>query len=171
MRKVKVSIVLLFTLVFLFSFQLLYAQGPPRRDFPDEETRERIREEIETIKMWKMLEVLDLSGEQSDKFLPAWKEVRDAHKVFKDKREDLLRELEFTLREEQKGKEKKITEILDQLQADKSKLEKTQEKLERITKEVLSLEQQAKLLVFEEKFERRMMEMIRKYRGNRGIEK
>jgi len=170
MRKIKSLGMLFLAFSFLLTVQILYAQRPPGGAFPEERRRERLREEIETLKMWKMLEVLDLSSEQSDKFLPAWREVQKAHKVFRVKREDLLEELELALGEEQKVKKKRIAEVFDQLKMEKSKLEEAQEKFRARAKEVLTLEQQARLLLFEERFEKRMMEMIRKYRGKRGFE-
>jgi Spy/CpxP family protein refolding chaperone len=168
-RKVRYWGILIIAFGLFLTAQTLKAQGPMGRPLP-EERRKEIREEIETLKMWKMLEVLDLSSEQSDEFLPAWREMQNAHRIFRENREDLFRELEVTLGEEQKIKEKKIKEILEQLDKENARLEEAQQRFRTKAKEVLSLKQQAKLLLFEERFERRMMEMIRKYRGKRGFE-
>lgn len=168
-KKIKCSGILIMAFGLLLTAQMLNAQGPMGRPF-GEERRKEIREEIETLKMWKMLEVLDLSSEQSDEFLPAWREVQNAHRIFRERREELFRELEFAIGEEPKLKERKIKELFEQLEKVKSKLDEAQQRFRAKAKEVLSLEQQAKLLLFEERFERRMMEMIRKYRGKRGFE-
>lgn len=167
-RKVRYWGILMMVFALFLTAQTLKAQGPMGGPL-SEERRKEIREEIETLKMWKMLEVLDLSSKQSDEFLPVWREVQKAHIDFREKREELFRELEVTLGEEQKNRERRIREILTQLDKENSKLEEAQQRFRAKAKEVLSLEQQAKLLLFEERFERRMMEMIRKFRG-RGFE-
>ncbi|HEX9913188.1 MAG TPA: hypothetical protein VGB01_08085, partial [candidate division Zixibacteria bacterium] len=115
MRKIKSLVILLLAFSFLLAGKTLYAQGPPGRPFPEEGKRERLKEEIETMKMWKMLEALNLSQEQSDKFLPAWRELQKAQKVFRERRENLFRMLEMALMEE-KAKEVKIKDILFQLE-------------------------------------------------------
>ena len=94
MKKFKLSWTFFLIFIFLLTTQAVKAQRPPAHPFPEEGKRERLREEIETMKMWKMLEVLDLSQEQSDKFLPVWREMQKAQKDFRDRREDLLKSLE-----------------------------------------------------------------------------
>ena len=121
------------------------------------------------MKMWKMLEVLDLTQEQSDKFLPAWREMQKAEKTFREKREDLLKSLQAVLGEE-KLDEKKIREILGQLDKERLQMEEVQQRFRQKAEDVLTLEQQAKLLLFEDRFEKRMMEIIRQYREKRGFE-
>lgn len=167
MKKLKLSG--MFFLIFILTAQAVYAQRPPARPFPEEGKRERLREEIETMKMWKMLDVLDLSQEQSDKFLPVWKEMQKAQKDFREKREDLLKSLESVLGEE-KPAEGKIRDILGQLEKERSRFDEVQQRFRQKAQEVLTLEQQAKLLLFEDRFEKRMMEIIRQYRERKGFE-
>ncbi len=166
MRKIKSLVMLLLAFSFLLAGEALYAQEPPGRPFPEKGKRERVKEEIETMKMWKMLEALNLSQEQSDKFLPAWRELQKAQKVFRERRENLFRMLEMTLAEE-KPKEGKIKDILIQLEKERLFLDEVQQRFREKAKEILTLEQQAKLLLFEEKFEKRMMDIIRQYREKR----
>jgi len=194
MRKIKSLVMLFLAFSFLLAGETLYAQEPPGRPFPEEGKRERVKEEIETMKMWKMLEALDLSQEQSDKFLPAWRELQKAQKVFRERRENLFREIEIALEEvdegtrigtggrvsggavdrttmgrvsDEKPKEEKIKDILERLEKERLKLEDTQNKFREKAKELLTLEQQAKLLLFEERFEKKMMDIIRQYREKR----
>jgi len=168
MRKIKSLVILLLAFSFLLAGKTLYAQGPPGRTFPEEGKRERLKEEIETMKMWKMLEALNLSQEQSDKFLPAWRELQKAQKTFREKRDNLLRMLEMTLGEE-KPKEGKIKDILIQLEKERIFLDEVQQRFREKAKELLTLEQQAKLLLFEDRFEKRMMDIIRQYREKRSF--
>jgi Spy/CpxP family protein refolding chaperone len=169
MRTIRNSGMLFLALIFLLSAQAVQAQKPPVHPFPEEGKRERLREEIETMKMWKMLEILDLSEEQSNNFLPAWRELQKAQKFFREKREDLLKSLELVLGEE-KPDEGKIKDILRQLEKERVQLEEVQQRFRQKAQEVLTLEQQVKLLLFEDRFEKRMMEIIRQYREKRGFE-
>ncbi|MDP2960399.1 MAG: hypothetical protein Q8N71_03145 [candidate division Zixibacteria bacterium] len=168
MRKIKSLVMLLLAFSFLLAGEALYAQEPPGRSFPEKGKRARVKEEIETMKMWKMLEALNLSPEQSDKFLPAWRELQKAQKVFRERRDNLFRMLEMALMEE-KAKEVKIKDILFQLEKERIFLDEVQQRFREKAKEILTLEQQAKLLLFEEKFEKRMMDIIRQYREKRQL--
>jgi len=169
MKKLKFLEVFFFVLIFSLTAQGVQAQRPPAHPFPEEGKRERLREEIETMKMWKMLEVLNLTDEQSDKFLPAWRELQKAQKDFREKREDLLKSLEGVLGAE-KPDEGKIKDILAQLEKQRSRLDEVQQRFRQKAQEVLTIEQQAKLLLFEDRFEKRMMEIIRQYRERKGFE-
>ena len=169
MKKFKFIEVFFFVLIFSLTAQAVQAQRPPARPFPEEGKRERLREEIETMKMWKMLEVLDLTDEQSNDFLPAWRELQKAQKDFRERREELLKSLEAVLGEE-KPDEGKIRNILGQLEKERSRFDEVQQRFRQKAKEVLTLEQQAKLLLFEDRFEKRMMEIIRQYRERKRFE-
>ena len=169
MKKFKFLVVFFFVLIFSLTAQGVQAQRPPAHPFPEEGKRERLREEIETMKMWKMLEVLNLTDEQSDKFLPAWRELQKAQKDFREKREDLLKSLEGVLGAE-KPDEGKIKDILAQLEKERSQFDEVQQRFRQKAQEVLTIEQQAKLLLFEDRFEKRMMEIIRQYRERKGFE-
>ena len=169
MKKLELSGTFFLVFIFLLTAQAVQAQRSPARPFPEEGKRERLREEIETMKMWKMLEVLDLSQEQSDKFLPVWREMQKAQKDFRERREDLLRSLETVLGEE-KPDEGRIKDVFKQLEKGRQQLEEAQQRLRQKAQEVLTLEQQAKLLLFEDRFEKRMMEIIRQYRERKGFE-
>jgi Spy/CpxP family protein refolding chaperone len=168
MKRLKLSGMFFLVFIFLLTAQAVKAQRPPAYPFPEEGKRERLREEIETMKMWKMLEVLDLTDEQSNDFLPAWKELQKAQKEFREKRENLLKSLEAVLGEE-KPDESKIRDILGQLEKERSKFDEVQQRFRKKAQEVLTSEQQAKLLLFEDKFEKRMMEIIRQYRERKGF--
>ena len=169
MKKLKLSGMFFLVFIFLLTSRAVYAQRPPAHPFPEEGKRERLREEIDTMKMWKMLEVLDLSQEQSDKFLPVWREMQKAQKDFRDRREDLLKSLESVLAED-KPDEGKIRDILGQLEKERSRFDEIQQNFRQKAQEILTLEQQARLVLFEDRFEKRMMEIIRQYRERKGFE-
>jgi hypothetical protein len=155
----RVSIMILFSLIFL-PLEGVLAQGPPMHG----EEREKIRENIETLRMWRLLETLELTSEQSTKFLPALKEFQDAKKSFADKRGKLMNELEAAL-ESEKNNEKKIKDALMGLETARREFQNELERFSERKKEILSLKQQAKYFLFEEKFEKRLRETIHRMRG------
>lgn len=144
----------------------VFAQGhPPSSDERSDqrEEREKIRENIETLRMWKLLEVLDLTSEQSDKFLPVLKDFQKARRNFEDQRRDLLRQLETTL--QSASDEKKLKEILANLENNREQFQTELDKYMDQSKAILTIEQQARLALFEDQFERKMMETIEQIRG------
>jgi Spy/CpxP family protein refolding chaperone len=162
-KKTLILILLSFIVVPL---QGVFAQGPPphRDDQPGLwKERERIRENIETFRMWKLLEALDLTSEQSTQFLPVLKDFRDAKQRFHDKRSEHLRELEAAL--ESEVNEKKLKEALAGLEDARGEFEREFKRFLGKAKNILTLEQQAKFHLFEEKFERRLRETIQEIRG------
>ncbi len=164
-KKRKISNFVLLILIFL-PLNRLAAQGPPppfgdRSVHPEE--RERIRENIETLRMWRLLEALDLSSEQSIQFLPALKEFQDARRRFQEKKGDILGELEKILKSE--DNQKKLKGTLIAFENAHREFQSAQEKFLQKTKDLLTLEQQARLLLFQEKFEQRLKETIRQIRG------
>ncbi len=159
------------TLILIFLILVLIPGGnaisqerpSPGEDPERGEARERIRENIETIRTWKLLEALDLTSEQSAQFLPVLLDFQKAKKSLEGKRRDLLQELEATL--PAKHEDMRLKEILAGLDNNQKQFHAEIEKYFEKAKVILTLEQQAKLYLFEEKFERKMRETIEQIRG------
>jgi Spy/CpxP family protein refolding chaperone len=166
MFKMKKILFLAGLILILLPAGGVFAQGhpPSMEDRSDRrEDREKIRENIETLRMWKLLEALDLTSEQSDKFLPVLKDFQKSRRSFEDQRRDLLRQLETTL--QSAPDEKKLKEILADLERNKEQFQMELDKYMDRSKAILNVEQQAKLALFEDQFERRMRETIEQIRG------
>src|SRR5512138_2298992 len=56
--------------------------------------RERLRERIETMKIWKLTEAVGLTSEQSEKFFPLYNKHQKAMEKIEDSRLDLIDRLE-----------------------------------------------------------------------------
>jgi Spy/CpxP family protein refolding chaperone len=156
---VSLSLALLFPGVVL-------AQRPPLRHGDPQERpgeRERIRENIETLRMWKLLEALDLSSEQSTQFLAVLKDLQDAKKAFEERRREHLSELEAAL-ESEKTDERKLKEALNGLESARKQFQADMENFMERSKAMLTLEQRARMHLFEERFERRLKETIHRMR-------
>jgi Spy/CpxP family protein refolding chaperone len=143
----------------------IFAQGHPSPgDNPEQgESREKIRENIETLRMWKLLEALDLTSEQSAQFLPVVQDFQKAKRSFEDKRRELLHDLETALQTSQN--EKKLKEILTDFETNRKQFQEESERYLEKAKAILTIQQQAQLFLFEDKFERKMRETIEQIRG------
>jgi Spy/CpxP family protein refolding chaperone len=128
------------------------AQGPP----PD---REKVREKIETMRTWKLIEYLDLSEKQSDEFLPVLKNLRKNESQLFEKRREILEKIKLLV-DEEKPSPDKIKELLSRLEDNRKKLQQERELFLDKSKLILSIVQQGKLALFEERFEQRMKEII-----------
>jgi len=166
MMSMKRMLILMVLILFLAPTSVVFAQGPPSSadDRPSRrEEREKIRENIETLRVWKLLEALNLTAEQSTQFLPVLKEFQTAKKSFEDRRRDLLEELETTLKTS--PNEKKLKEILTEMENNRKQFLAVSENYLEKAKSILTIEQQAQLFLFEDKFERRIRETIKQIRG------
>jgi len=166
MRGMKRILLLIWLSLMIMWVKEVSAQGPPQLpcDPPGHrEEREKIRESIQTLRMWKLLEALDLSSEQSIQFLPAYKDFQNARKTFDEKRRKLLKKLEEEL--ESGNDQKRLRKILMELEDVRKQFQAELDKFWARSKAILTLKQQAQLVLFEEKFERRLKETIERLRG------
>jgi Spy/CpxP family protein refolding chaperone len=145
---------LLFLLTVLFSVSSI-AQEP---DLPPPGGEKSYRM-IEAIKIWKLTEILDLNSEQMEEFFPKLRKHEEHRKNTFSERRILLLELRELL-----GQEKPDTDILTSInkitEFDKKKRDE-EEKLKKEVMEVLSVKQQAKFLLFEERFEGEIRKIIK----------
>ncbi len=149
--------------ILVFSAETLLAQPRPRM-----KDRKEARERIEILRLWKMIEFLDLTEEQSDKFLPLLHRFQEAEKELKT----VKRELFDSLKEDLESKEPdqgKIRAILTELEKNQEALEKERKDFLIDSGKTLNLIQEARLLLFEREFERKLRETIRKLRPQRGL--
>ena len=158
-REKVCTLVWLSLILFLGLTSMTQGQPPPAHPDSHMQEREKIRENIETLRMWKLLDILNLTSEQSTRFLPVLKEFQDAKRNFRDTRRELFRQLESDLQSE-KIDEKRLQANLANLEGARKEFQREWEKFLERSGEILTLEQQAKLMLFEERFERRLRESI-----------
>ncbi len=139
---------------FLFLFLisgLAYSQPLPRK---------RVREQIETIRMWKLTEALNLSQEQSMRFFPLFNQwERERHQLDLE-RDRLLDELKLVLKRE-RPKEKEIRTLLERLEENRVRRGEGQKDFWLQASKILTLRQRAEYLIFQRDFERRIREIIK----------
>lgn len=146
----------LFFLLFLFSISVTYPQ-------PAFRAKERIAE----FKKMKLLEILDLDEQTSNKFLSKYNQ---AEKVIGEKHEKLqeaILDLEYLLRKKAKKEDiQKQSQVVTDLQRD---LMNTMFEQQKEIKTVLSEEQFAKYLIFENRFREEIQKfLIKRAKGKFG---
>jgi hypothetical protein len=120
------------------------------------------RDMIEDLRIVRLTKELNLTDQQLAKFLPKMREGQAARQDFHQKRMGLVKDLNELLNG--KASEKDLQARLSDL----DKLENDFQARERDNRKALvsqlSVEQQARLVVFQENFEREMRELIRGFR-------
>ena len=134
-------------------------QEPPPMD------EEEPRRLIETVRIWRMTQELDLSEEQILQFFPKLKNLEDMERHRAETKAKVIRELDELLKADKPSLpalQKKMAEV----ERVDEEFDKKAAKVKDEIKSVLSVEQQAKLLVFRFKFQREMRDIIREIRGH-----
>lgn len=170
MLKLKRLVLILAVFLVCMATSTVFAQVPPFGEENIFKKRHEIRERIEQMRMWRLLEVLDLSDEKAEKFLPVFNAFQREQKGLEKRKRGILKELEDEL-DKEKVDLKKVQSSLDDLEQNRILFENNTVSFLSKAKEVLSLEQQARLVLFEESFADRVKDMIRKLRkGRMGME-
>jgi len=131
----------------------------PPQEPPPPEKREQLRRDIENMRIWKMTQYLELSTGQSTKFFPIFNDFQKKREKLEEERGEMMRQLaEFV---ESEGKhEAEIRRLMSGLVKDRQKMVDLVDEFRREAGRVLSLKQQAKLVLFEEHFKREIRGMI-----------
>jgi len=145
---------LLSVLMIVFLSAAIFAQGPPLDKAP--------LQRLETIKIWKLTEVLDLNEEQSMKFFPKLKTL-EKHRIngFRERRR-LIDELKNSL--DNNDNDKIIAEKINNILNFDKKQRIEEEKLREEAMSALTVRQQAKYILFEERFGEEVKKIIKKLR-------
>lgn len=141
--------------------------GPVSR--PSAEQREEIRKKIEAVRVWRMTEALKLDEKTAAKFIPVISSIEQ-------RRAELMREQMDAMRDLRQGvalqrpDEKRLKAVIDKIELNHREMMKLMEKEMEAAKDYLTIEQQARFLVFQHEFQRDMRRMINRARGGRGME-
>ncbi len=146
-----------FLAVLLFSITL-FAQKHDKPLLDDDKPHKM----LEVIKILKIVEFLDLDEEQTIAFFPKLKKIEKHKRESFRERRKLLGKLHKQL--EQEKSDKSIKQTIDKvLKFDKDAKEK-EEQLQEEMLSVLTIKQQAKLLIFQERFEEEIRKIIKELR-------
>jgi len=147
--------------LFLFVFCFLFMSSIFLAAFPDDENRDRkrIRENINTLRLLRMTQALDLTEEQAEKIFPALNQNEKKKRGIQREIGQKLKELRLILAKE-KSEEQEIENVIEDLKGLRNALKSQDAELEKIMEENLTLVQRAKYLVFSVDFYRGLRERI-----------
>lgn len=142
-----------------------FAPAPDRDEGGlSEEQREEVRKKIEAIRIWRLTEELKLDTTASAKlssFLSSMDLKR--RETMKDQME-LMKDLRLFLRAA-KPDEAKVRATLEKLEKNRHEIQGFRDQEMKGLKDLLTIEQQARLLLFQHDFQHEMRDMIHKARG------
>jgi Spy/CpxP family protein refolding chaperone len=116
----------------------------------------------ENLRLLKLFEAVDLTDEQSVKFLPIFRTYRKDIKELRQQRADLIDRLAAAIMAS--GDENMLRAKMDTLYSLRNAIPDREAEFQREAAQVLTPVQQAKLAVFLERFEREVLESLREFR-------
>jgi Spy/CpxP family protein refolding chaperone len=135
-------------------------QGGP----PSEERREEVRKKIEAIRIWRLTEELKLDTNTSAKLSSLLSSLDQKRRDTMREQMEAMRDLRSLLKTA-KPDEAKIKPLLEKLEKNHHEMQALRNKEFKGLKEILTVEQQARFLVFQQEFQREMRDMISGARG------
>ena len=121
---------------------------------------------IETIKIWKMTEALNLDEDQAVKLFPRLAQLEASRREFQ-RRQRVLREELAELLKQRPLRDEEIKTRLDQLDRAEIDFRGHEQVIRGGLRSILSLEQQARLALFEDRFETEMRSVMQDLRQRR----
>ncbi len=118
---------------------------------------------ISTLYLIRMVQVLDLTEEQTAKIIPMVNRVEKEKREMNRKIGLLMRELRATLRQ-QDGNEKELSRIMDEMRDLRMQVKSREEELQEFMEGILTVPQRAKYLIFVQDFLRDLREKLNKAR-------
>jgi len=130
-------------------------QGGP----PSEERREEVRKKIEAVRIWRLIEELKLDANSSAKLSSLLSSLDQKRRTTMREQMEAMRDLRFLLKTT-KPDEAKIKSLLEKLERNNHEIQSLKDQEMRGLKDFLTIEQQARFLLFQQEFQREMQEMI-----------
>lgn len=119
------------------------------------------------LRTWRLIDDLNLTEEQSARFFPLMNKFDDRRKELELGKRQIVGELIEILKSE-KPSEKKLGQKLADLRKAEQELWESRQSFVDEAAKVLSIKQQAKLLLFEERFQRQLGAIVRDIKDRRG---
>jgi Spy/CpxP family protein refolding chaperone len=139
--------------------------NPQGRGGPDAKKREEVRKKVEAVRMWRLTEELKLDEKTSTRLASFLSALEEKRRGLTRERLGTMRDLRAIL---QAGNpdERKLKADLDKLEKNHREMADLQDKEAHGIKGILSVEQQARYLLFQQEFRREIRGMIAGARGN-----
>ncbi len=147
------------TKIYRMIFMLCLLVGVPAASQPLQPDDRRSFERIEHFKQVRLIEMLDLKEDQSVKFFARMNEHEKVKRELMKQKMDDLDKIERLVRNHAEAKE--YESIFPEVQSTNEKIVKEDQKFFNSLTDILTVEQQAKYLLFERQFERELREAMR----------
>ncbi len=131
---------------------------------PSAERREEIRKKIEAIRIWRLTEELKLDPDTSGKLSALLSSIERKRRDIQREQMETMTLLRQTLKS-QKPEEDKMKQYIEKLQNNHRAMQELRNDELKGVKAILTVEQQARFLVFQQDFQREMRETITNARG------
>ncbi|HEY3175447.1 MAG TPA: hypothetical protein VGK94_06755 [Candidatus Polarisedimenticolia bacterium] len=134
----------------------------------DESMREDLAETIEIYMMARMKRSLALTDEQERKVLPQVEDLFSSRREANHKRRLISMKLRVLL-EDETSNDQEIVGLIDQLEEIDTQLHQKEMKVRTETRSSLTPRQQARFIMFQERFRQEMQERLRRMQQNEGL--
>ena len=164
MKKHVVKMLLLFFLMFGFAAT---SMAEPRGDFdapPTREQMEKVRNRIETLRMWKLTKALDLDEKTSAQIFPLLNRYDKKRAEIEIAMREGIKELRESLKEKREGQ---LKNILERLEQNHKNMQRMNDEEREDLKRILTVEQRAKFIIFQQEFDREIKKIIEETRERR----
>lgn len=159
LAKVLVSVIILFG----FTSEGL-ADPPDLHKPPTKEQKEKVRQRIETLRMWKLTKDLDLDEKTSAHLFPLLNRYGKKRAEMEHAMQENINDLKESLREKREGQ---LRVILDRLEQNHKGIRNLKDAEWEEMKKILTVEQQARYVIFLQEFDREMRRIITEARERR----
>ncbi len=139
-------------------------QGPGPMGGPDAKKQEEVRKKVETVRMWRLTEELKLDEKTSARLASFLSAMDEKRRVLMRERMETMKDLRALLKTGTPN-EKKLKANLDKLEKDRREMMELEGKEMSGIKDILSIEQQARYVIFQQEFRRELRGMIAEARG------
>ncbi len=125
------------------------------------------REILENLKVWHLTRELEITPELGARFFPLLHELERVREEQRRRREELIGELRQALELPQEQRAARIEELMSRLDEQQEAARKAERQARARLLQELSLEQQAKFLIFEQDFPRYVRKTMRRLEQRR----
>ena len=149
--KILIAVLVFFIPVIISAQDMMFPYG----------ASPKVMERIETLKMWKLTEVLELSDEQAAKLFPAMTSFRKTQDSLRQEMAKYIDQLRDAIHNNADSSE--ISDIISEITDVRNAQLRNESDFYGKLKEILTIEQQGKYFLFEVDFHRKMMDLIRDF--------
>ena len=136
-----------------------------------DEMESKKREKMEMLAVWKLTEHLELTAEQGEKFFPRFREHEAEKKNIREQQKAIYKQL----KEKDENSQSDVDAAMNQLVALEKQMIDARQSFVTGMKDILSAEQQLKLLTFQGEFMKEMRGRLKDHKGrgkkNRGMKR